>query len=219
MEIRDRSSDPQQPVESACRQAEAVDRMPEETLPLGSWRDRPAEGPVRQGRVAGRPAPPAGAADLAVPRGRYPEPDCSRRLSRRARSLVERQGGDGYVKVDAVEQGAGKPTQVGTDLPRRAGAGPGEGPPAAAGAGVHRGHQLEAGGHAEGPPVAGDGHGALFERLAQHLEGRPAELRQLVEEEDAVVGEAHLAGAGPRAAADEGHLARRVVRAPEGPAR
>ena len=45
---------------------------------------------------------------------------------------------------------------------------------------------------------------------------RAAELGELVEEEDAVVREAHLAGSRPVAAADEAHLAHRVVRRAEG---
>ena len=39
-----------------------------------------------------------------------------------------------------------------------------------------------------------DGDETVLERLAQRLEHRPLELRQLVEEEHAPVSEAHLAG-------------------------
>jgi hypothetical protein len=43
---------------------------------------------------------------------------------------------------------------------------------------------------------APEGDGPIFRRLAKGLESIAAELRQLVEGEDAVVGEAHLPGAG-----------------------
>ena len=42
----------------------------------------------------------------------------------------------------------------------------------------------------------GDGELAVFERLAEHFEHLALELGQLVQEEDAVTGEAHLAWLG-----------------------
>jgi hypothetical protein len=45
-------------------------------------------------------------------------------------------------------------------------------------------------------PDADDGDVAFFERLAEGFEGVAAELGELVEEEDAVVGEAGFAGTG-----------------------
>ena len=58
--------------------------------------------------------------------------------------------------------------------------------------------------------------GAVLQGLAQGLEDLARKLRQLVEEEDAVVGEGDLPRAGHRAAADQGDVAGRVVWGPEG---
>ena len=53
------------------------------------------------------------------------------------------------------------------------------------------------------PLGAADGDDFVFHGLAQDFEGALAELGELVEEEDAAVGEADLAGSGPAPAADE----------------
>jgi hypothetical protein len=55
----------------------------------------------------------------------------------------------------------------------------------------------------------------VLERLAQGLERRPHELRQLVQEQDAAMRDARLTPAGPRTAADDGRRRGRVVRSPE----
>jgi hypothetical protein len=73
----------------------------------------------------------------------------------------------------------------------------------------------------EGPrrePCAGAGnaHLAVFERLAKRFERAPAKLGELVEKQDSVVRETHLAGARSVAAADETGLADGVVRRAEG---
>ena len=57
----------------------------------------------------------------------------------------------------------------------------------------------------------------LLERLPERLERGARELRQLVEEEDAVVGEARLAGRRRHAAADQPRARDRVMRRPERP--
>ena len=59
---------------------------------------------------------------------------------------------------------------------------------------------------------AAHGDDAVLERLAQRLERGAPELGELVEEEHAVMREAHLAGARVLPAADERDVARRVVR-------
>ena len=64
---------------------------------------------------------------------------------------------------------------------------------------------------------AADRHAALFERLAQHFQAAAVELGQLVEEQDAVVGERDLARLRDGAAADHAGVADRVVRAAERP--
>ena len=61
-----------------------------------------------------------------------------------------------------------------------------------------------------------DGDDAVFQRLAQDLQGIALELRKLIQEEDAVMGETDLARAGNGAATDEGGVRERVVRSAEG---
>ena len=81
---------------------------------------------------------------------------------------------------------------------------------------VHGRHQLEPRGQPLGGSHAGDRHHPVLERLAQRLERAAPELRQLVQEQHAVVGEADLARPRDGAAADEGGVAGRVVGAAEG---
>ena len=62
-----------------------------------------------------------------------------------------------------------------------------------------------------------DPHAALLERLAQHLEHVPAELRHFVEKQHAVMREADLARPRLLAAADERDVRDRVMRRAERP--
>jgi hypothetical protein len=87
----------------------------------------------------------------------------------------------------------------------------------AAGAGIHRRHQRERGGELDGGAGARYANDAFFQRLAQGLQRAAPELRQLVEEQHAVVGERDVAGPGVAAAAHQGGIRRRVVRRTEGP--
>src|SRR5678815_2962420 len=57
-----------------------------------------------------------------------------------------------------------------------------------------------------------DTHFAVFEGLAQCLQGATAELRQLVEKQYAVVCQCHLTRARDVTAADEARFAHRVMR-------
>ena len=86
----------------------------------------------------------------------------------------------------------------------------------AAAAGVHGAHQHEAAGQRQGAGGAGDGHKAVLQRLAQRLQRRLAELRQLVQKQHAVVGQGYLSRPGYPPAAGERHGGRRVVGAAEG---
>ena len=63
----------------------------------------------------------------------------------------------------------------------------------AAAAGVHGAHQHETAGQRQGAGGPGDGHLSVLQRLAQGLQRGFVELRQLVQKQDAVVGERHLA--------------------------
>jgi hypothetical protein len=69
-------------------------------------------------------------------------------------------------------------------------------------AGVGRRDELKARGEQHGALATNDRDDAVLQRLAQRLERRATELRQLVEEQHAVMGEARLAGGGNRPAAD-----------------
>ena len=64
---------------------------------------------------------------------------------------------------------------------------------------------------------ARDPHAAFLERLAQHLEHVPAELRHLVEEEHAVMREADFPGPRMRSAADQRDVRYGVMRRAERP--
>lgn len=108
--------------------------------------------------------------------------------------------GDGEVQVDAVEQRAGELGAVALDLFRGATARVGDVTQVATGAGVHGGDQLEA--RREAHPVVGPGDDDLsvLQGLAQDFEDLSVELRQLVEEQHALVGQGDFARAGLAAA-------------------
>src|SRR3954454_13824475 len=81
----------------------------------------------------------------------------------------------------------------------------------------HRGKKLEPAGKAAAPRHAHDRDVTVLERLPERLERGPLELRHLVEKEDALVREAHLAGPRHPSAAtpDQGGYRRGMVRRPE----
>ena len=87
--------------------------------------------------------------------------------------------------------------------------------PHAARARVRGGDEHEAGRERHHPLRADDRDAAVLERLAERLEARAGELGQLVEEQDAVVGERGLAGRRRGAAADQAGRRDRVVRRAE----
>ena len=76
---------------------------------------------------------------------------------------------------------------------------------------VHRRDELEPRRVERLPGRPGDADDAVLERLAQRLERRPHELGQLVQEENATVREARLAGSRSRSAADDRSGRGRVV--------
>ena len=100
------------------------------------------------------------------------------------------------LNVDAVEERAGDAGAIALDLQRRADAfflRIGE---KAAGTRIHGGDQHDAGGIIDRAEGAGDGDVAVFQRLPHDLEDVAPEFRQLVEEQDTVVGEGDFAGFG-----------------------
>ena len=80
---------------------------------------------------------------------------------------------------------------------------------------VHRGDQLEPRREDGRPAGPGDRHPPFLERLPERLEHVAIELGQLVEEEDALVGQRDLARRQARSAADHGGIRDRVVRRTE----
>ena len=125
--------------------------------------------------------------------------------------------GHGQVQVDAVEQRAGELAAVAGDLLRGAAAAAAGIAKIAAGAGIHRRHQLEA--RREAHLVAGPGDNDLpaFQGLAQHLQHLAVELGQLVQEQHALMGQGDLAGLRTAAAADQGRPGGAVVGRAERP--
>ena len=134
----------------------------------------------------------------------------------RRRQVPERHRRHLDLDVDPVQERPGNPGAIGADLVGGAGAGPFDVPQETAGAGIHGRHQHEPGRVGERGGRPGDGDFAFFQGLAQHLEGGAAELRQFVQEEHPVVGQAHLPGPGDGAAADEPRVRDGVVGGAEG---
>ena len=120
------------------------------------------------------------------------------------------------MDVDAVEQRPAHLGAVGAHALRRAGAAVPRAAEVTARARIHRAHEQRARRERGLGAGAGDGDHAVLQRLAQGLQRGPPELRKLVEEEYAMVREAHLARPRPVASTHEAHLAHRVVRGAEG---
>ena len=87
----------------------------------------------------------------------------------------------------------------------------------AAGAGVHRRDELETGRKLRLAGGAHDGDAPGLERFAQHVQDRTAELRELVQKEQAMVGERDLARPRRHASPDEPDRRDRVVGRADGP--
>ena len=63
------------------------------------------------------------------------------------------------------------------------------------GAGIHRGDESESSGPGEGERRARDEHLPILQRDPERLERRATKFRELIKEEDPMVGEGDLAGA------------------------
>ena len=118
--------------------------------------------------------------------------------------------------VDPVGEGAAEAALVALDVQRRAGA-VGVGLAAPARAGIRRRDQHESAGQAPGAAGAGDRDPARLEGRPQCLEGVATELAELVEEEDAAMGQGRLARPRRIAAADQTRRADRVMGSAERP--
>ena len=113
------------------------------------------------------------------------------------------------MQVDPVEKGTREPAEIVLALSGCAGAAVDR--TAGAAAGVGGGDQLEVGREVGAACCPRHHDLALLQRLAQRLQGAPGEFRQLVQEQDAQMGEAHLARMRQAAAADEGGMGHGVM--------
>ena len=198
----------------ACRQIQSGDRLLEQRFPGG----------IRSAELFDFLCAEPGIG-LALPR----HLTCTRRLHAVAydvagltcaglHQFVLRQRGHVDLDVDAVEQRPGNACAVARDLVRRVAAGLGRVTEIAAGTGVHRCDQLEAGGEIGLPRRTRNRDAAGLQRLAQHFQHLPRKLRQFVEEQHAVVRQRDFARPRVAAAAHQRHRRGGVVRCAEGTA-
>src|SRR5690348_10442101 len=129
----------------------------------------------------------------------------------RSAKLFVFHGGNFDVNVDAVEKRAGDFGDVALNHGRRAAAFAGGIAEVAARARVHGGGEHEARWKGDGNGGAGNGDGAVFERLAHDFEDVALEFREFIEEEHAVVAERDFAGTRNGATADEAGIADGVM--------
>src|SRR5439155_2240479 len=97
------------------------------------------------------------------------------------------------MQIDAIEQRPGNALTISLHLHRSAAAFALEIAEVAARARVHCGDEHELRRKRDAACGAGDGDFAVFERFAHHLQCRSIEIRQLIQKEDTVVGEAYFA--------------------------
>ncbi len=118
-------------------------------------------------------------------------------------------------QVDPVTEWPGHPTRVALRHARTAAAPAGVVAGQTAWARVHRRDELEAGRERRCAADPGDRDATLLERLAESLQHVPRELRQFVEEQDAVIGQCHLPRRHPWPAAHHRRVRQRVVGSPD----
>ena len=123
------------------------------------------------------------------------------------------------LNVDAIEERAGDARAIALDLQRCADAFFLRIGKKTAGARIHRGDQHDGCGIVDRAECARDRDVAVFQGLPHDLEDVAPEFRQLVEEEDAVVGEGDFTGFGYRSAADKAGIGNRLMRQRTGASR
>ena len=128
---------------------------------------------------------------------------------------MKRDAFDPHREIDPVAQGAGQAVVVARDVVDTAPAAVERLAGVAARAGVHGADQQEAGRELHRPQGPRNPHDPVLERFPQRLERAPVELHDLVEKQDAVVGQADFSGSRVAAPADERGVGRAVVRRAE----
>src|SRR6185437_6913085 len=98
------------------------------------------------------------------------------------------------MQIDAVEERSADFRQVALDDTRGAAAFACPIAVKTAGTGIHGGNQHDPGRERQGAVTAGDRDGAFFERLPKLLEPAAWKFRQLIQKQNALMGQADLAG-------------------------
>jgi ADP-ribose pyrophosphatase len=183
--------------------------------PSAARERQPLDGPVEH-RTGFLSSPSSGAGQSDT-RGRDALPHSRRALARAGGELVRPASRQRKHEVEPVEERAGhlvaeRRQPLGRTGALRAGVAA-----SAARAEVHRSDELKPGRKHRSSLGPRHAYDAVFEWLPEGLEHVPAELGELVEEEDAAVSERRLAGARVRAAADDRLRRRAVVRRAERP--
>jgi hypothetical protein len=132
-------------------------------------------------------------------------------VSRTGAEGVPRDRGHVHVHVDPVQEGRGQPGRVSTHGSRVTGTGSLDLGEPSAGTGVHGCHEQETGRELDARSGPCDPHDAVFERLAKRFQGHRAKLRQLIEKQNAVVGEGDLAGTDGHSSTHKADAGDRVV--------
>ncbi len=125
--------------------------------------------------------------------------------------------GHGNVQVDAVEQGPGELAAVTLDLIGATAAAPAGVAEKPARAGVHGRHQLEAGRETDLVAGPGDHDVAAFQGLAKHFQHAAVELGQLVQKQNAMMGQGDFSWLRATAAPHQRRAGCAVVGMPEWP--
>jgi hypothetical protein len=195
--------DPQNPVETACRQVHRRGSVGEE-LAAGLVGRRDLVEEVAVGFGVRARAVAVIAVGLHLPGGGDPPSDLGAALGWRGQSEIGGRDGRYFdVQVDAVEQRPGDPRLVIRGAARRAAAGERGIAEMAATTRVHRRDQLDPRGEGHVGVGTSDADAAGFERLAQRIEHRPLEFGELVEEQHPKMGEANLTRPYAKTAADQ----------------
>ena len=108
------------------------------------------------------------------------------------------------MDVDAVNERARDSAAIFLDLQRRAFAGSLGVAQVSARTGIHGGDEHDLGRKGDDRMDSADGDVAVLQRLTDGLEDVAGELGEFVKKQDAVMGEAELAGRGDGASANEG---------------
>ena len=215
-QVGDRARHLEHAVIGARRQTQPRDRLLEQRLALRIRRAVTVDLARRRAARWACPAARAARARAAATRARIACGGLAAGVLRIRSSCTGRRHLD--LQVDAVEQRPGDARAVARNLVRRAAAAAVGVAEITAGAGIHRRDQLEARREIRLARGARDGDAPGLERLAQHLEHAALELRQLVQEQHAVVRERNLARPRIAAAAHQRHagggVMRRAERAP-----